>query len=210
METAAPPTRRRLTPAARRAEIVEAASELIAERGYNGFTLSDLAANARITRAGLSHYFVSREDVFIAVLETRDDADVAFLVTEFGASGPDDDVKTIDEFLAILDANVRRNASQRHIVRLYTVLSAEALAEDHPAHRYFQQRLANGIAGVAHLARLWHPEPEALSREIHAYLDGIQLMWLRQPELDLVALWERYAEKLRATHTRSTPRSSPS
>ena len=192
--------RRRLRPAERRAEIVQVATSLIAERGYNRLTLSELAARAGITRAGLSHHFPTREDVFVAVLESRDEADISHLLTEFDVAEPDREVRTAEEFVEVLNALVRRNAVQPEIVRLYTVLGAEALAEDHPAHDYFQRRLDESHAGMAKLASRWHPRPDELSIEVHAYLDGIQLAWLRQPSRDLFALWRPFAEALLSAH----------
>lgn len=60
----------------RRVAIVDAACELVAERGSVGMTLADVAAAAGVTRSGLLHHFTSKDVLLDAVfdrhLETED------------------------------------------------------------------------------------------------------------------------------------------
>jgi AcrR family transcriptional regulator len=61
---------RRLPPAARREQLVRAATSVIAEQGYAGFSLDDVAARADVTRNLLYHYFPrGRIDLFLAALD---------------------------------------------------------------------------------------------------------------------------------------------
>ena len=64
------PTRyRRLNPAERRDQILDAANELFAERGYEDVLVEDIARAAGVTRGLVHHYFGGRKDVYIALLE---------------------------------------------------------------------------------------------------------------------------------------------
>ncbi|WP_341977790.1 helix-turn-helix domain-containing protein [Microbacterium sp. LWO13-1.2] len=164
--------------------IIEQATTLISERGFSAFTLLGLAEACGMTRRGLDHYFTSREEILIAVLRHRDEVDVAVLgLGEMGAA--------LDRESAwrALDETVRRNASQREIVRLYTVLGAESLNPDHPAHGYFLERALTARRAIAAAIGSWHPRPEEFAIEVIAILDGLQISWLREPHLDLFELW---------------------
>lgn len=176
--------RTRLPPAVRRAMIIEKATALISERGFNAFTLLGLAEACDMTRRGLDHYFASREEILIAVLRHRDEMDAAAL----GLSRMDEP-RDEESTWRYLDEAVRRNATQPEIVRLYTVLGAESLNVDHPAHDYFLERTLSTKRAFAASISAWHPHPEVFATEVLAYLDGLQIQWLREPHLDLFSLW---------------------
>jgi AcrR family transcriptional regulator len=53
-----------------RVDILQASATLIAERGYHGMSMRDLAATTRMSLANLYNYFGSKEDVLFA-LQTR-------------------------------------------------------------------------------------------------------------------------------------------
>ena len=181
--------RRRLPPAERREEILAAATELIAASGFNGVPLAAFAAACGLTKAGLLHHFPSKEDLLIAVLQRRDELDAAAVT---GGSEPAADAAASRAMMTDL---VRRNLTQRSIVQLYTVLSAEALDPAHPAHDYFRQRLRASRALLARQVYAWHPEPDRAAVELLAFLDGLQLNWLRDPGIDFAAHWNAFADR---------------
>ncbi len=53
----------------RRDEIVAAATQLFAEKGYEGASMSDLAERVGLRKASLFHHFTSKEELREAVLE---------------------------------------------------------------------------------------------------------------------------------------------
>ena len=53
----------------RRAEILAEALELMAEHGYHGASLRDLAKRLGISQPSLYHYFASKRDLFRAIIE---------------------------------------------------------------------------------------------------------------------------------------------
>ena len=59
----------RLDPATRRDQILDAASALFAERGYDEVTIEDVANAAGVARGLVHHYFGGRKEVFLALLE---------------------------------------------------------------------------------------------------------------------------------------------
>jgi hypothetical protein len=89
-------------------------------------------------------------------------------------------------------AIVARNAGQRELVHLSSVLSAESLYPDHPAHDYFCERQAWVLEELARLAPPGS-DPGAVARRVLALLEGLQLQWLRDLSRDWVEDWDRVA-----------------
>jgi AcrR family transcriptional regulator len=173
----------RLTADARRAQLVSEATALIARIGYHRFSISALATATGLTRAGVLHHVGSKEQLLLDVLALRDERDGAAMA-QLRERDPRPSPREV------LDAVVRRNLAQPEIVRLYTVLAAEALDPAHPAHDYFARRLHDGIAEMGTLL------DRSAAVEVYAFMDGIQLNWLRDPTLDLWQLWTRFADAL--------------
>ena len=66
------PKRRRLPPEQRRAQLLDAAGDLFAERGYEEVSVEDIARAAGVQRGLLHHYFGGRKDVYLALVERLD------------------------------------------------------------------------------------------------------------------------------------------
>jgi AcrR family transcriptional regulator len=165
----------------RRREIVEHATALFGEAGYRSTSLRQIAARAGISHPGLLHHFPSKELLLGAVLEHRDEQDVAWLEL--------DSVRGA-ELLGRLVALIARNAERRGIVELFATLSAEATAPDHPAHAYFVERYRGVIGSMANAFRQAGEDgvlregvdPDEAARELVALMDGLQVQWLLDPE----------------------------
>jgi AcrR family transcriptional regulator len=183
--------RRRLARDVRRREIIEAATCEIAARGYYGMTVERVALACDLTVPGLLHHFPSKRDIFLAVLDHRDDVDLSAVGV---ASGH----KRLDRksSRAVLDELMRHNLGQREVLRLYSVFNAESLNGDHPAHAYFSDRLARARSAVATLVSKWHPEPESFALQVLTFAQGMQLLWLRDPSIDIAGEWYRFADRL--------------
>ena len=61
--------RTRLSPAIRRAEILDAAGRLFAERGYEAVSASEVARLAGVTPGLLHHYFGGKRGLFVTLVE---------------------------------------------------------------------------------------------------------------------------------------------
>ncbi|MEU5261790.1 TetR/AcrR family transcriptional regulator [Amycolatopsis sp. NPDC021455] len=165
----------------RRASIVRAAFEVIAERGYRGTSLAAVADRVGLTQQGLMHYFPTKEDLLTAVLETRDEWDLL----HFGHAPPgEESAMTVNQLADLVDYNATRPG----IVQTYTVLSADSVTEDHPARKYFHDRYTRVRAGMTEMLERHRDElppgttPEQLAPIAIAVLDGLQLQWLLDPE----------------------------
>lgn len=176
--------KRRRTKAAdlglRRAEIVDAATRIFAQGGYQGSAFATVAEEAGMTLPGLLRYFPRKVDLMIAVLEERDRRDRVF----FADAG-----KSWRGFLAALRKLAAYNETRPQIVRAFSILNAESLAPGHPGHQFFQDRsakLGSHLAGLlrdGQTAGGIRPEVDAdqIAAQIFAFMDGLQIWWLRAP-----------------------------
>jgi AcrR family transcriptional regulator len=120
-----PPFRRdraRLPAAERRRQILEMTTKLIAERGFWGLSMQDVADGCGLTVPGMLHHVGSKDSLLVAVLEYRDEQDARSLAEKLGRPAHRlwaDGRITLAE---VCDAVVRRNAEQPEIVRLFAVL----------------------------------------------------------------------------------------
>ncbi|SDD23874.1 TetR/AcrR family transcriptional regulator [Glycomyces harbinensis] len=178
---------------ARREEIVRAAIEVIAERGYRGASLAAVAEKVGLTQQGLLHYFPSKEDLLIGVLRFREQTD----------SGGRDTVAepmTMADTEAVVEANANRIA----IVRTFSALLGESVTEDHPAAEYFRDRYRLVRERLAATLRLeWGDRlpsgltPEEAAPLVIAIMDGLQYQWLHEPEtFDMPAAFRSFLRLL--------------
>ncbi|WP_434589076.1 TetR/AcrR family transcriptional regulator [Streptomyces sp. A5-4] len=178
----------------RRAEILRAALEVIAERGYRGASLSAVAERVGLTQQGLLHYFPTKETLLVAVLEERDQWDT-------GASGRSTGVWRID----LLDSLMEYNAMRPGIVQTFSALLGESVTEEHPARDFFTQRYAQVRAGMAGALRTEYGErlpggltPEQAAPLLVAVMDGLQYQWLLDPRsVDMPAAFRDFLGLLR-------------
>ncbi|GAA2626848.1 TetR/AcrR family transcriptional regulator [Paractinoplanes durhamensis] len=162
---------------AKRRDILDQATALFGEAGYRGTSLREIAARCDISHPGLLHHFPTKESLLLAVLELRDEVDQERIT----AGNP----RGAAVLRRLVDL-VALNASRRGIVELFTVLSAEATAADHPAHSFFVDRYRALVRGLetayaeALCAGDLRPgvDPAAAARELVALMDGLQLQWL--------------------------------
>ena len=182
--------RRRLSPEQRRAQIIEEATRLVAERGFNGVSLQDVAAACGMSVPGMLHYVGTKDGLLVAILTHRDEVDleIAGLNARAAAS---------DSPRASLDALMKHNAGQREIVRLYTVLNAESLNPGHPAHEYFTRRYLDSFERLREVLGAHYADADALAHDLISAMDGVQLQWLRFPDdVNLMDAWNRAADAI--------------
>ncbi|MFE9673126.1 TetR/AcrR family transcriptional regulator [Streptomyces sp. NPDC006259] len=158
----------------RRAEIVRAALEVIAERGYRGASLAAVAERVGLTQQGLLHHFPTKDALLVAVLEERDQWD-AMPRTRW----------RIDLLCALVEYNVTRPG----IIQTFSALLGESVTEGHPAREYFTDRYRQVRAGIAAVLRAEYGDrlpngltPERTAPLLVAVMDGLQYQWLLDPE----------------------------
>jgi AcrR family transcriptional regulator len=174
----------------RRQQILNEAFQLIAVGGFNAVSLSDIARACGIQKSSVLHHFPSMNDLLFAVLQMREDQDFEFYSTlpmQDDAPGPQ---AARERFTRVFHHNLERH----EFVRLYSILSAEALAPGHPAHEYFAMRSRLARGEVARSLQ-WKPDPDLAAAEFIAFWDGLELSWRQDPDLDPKAMWEGYCER---------------
>lgn len=173
---------------AKREEILRSALAVVAREGYHGASVKELAEEVGLSQAGLLHYFDSKDELFVEILRTRDEVDMA----ERGEA-MDGDLDAVRA--AYLDL-VRHNAQVPGLVELFTRLSADAADPAHPSRAFFAERGAVMREGWADLIAEAQAsgrapagiDPMLLARLLQAVSDGAQMQWLVEPELDMPAL----------------------
>lgn len=166
---------------AKRTAIVDAALEVFAESGYRSGSLRDVAQKVGMSEAGLLHHFPAKSALLAAVLDRRDEFSLSFVPFD-GSDGA-----TVLRGLVDLAAH---SALTPGIVELYCVVSAEATAYDHPAHRYFIERyeytrfnLQAAFEDLERKGRLNHGiSPARAAIATVALMDGLQVQWLLDRE----------------------------
>lgn len=202
MRTVRARRRTRMPAEQRREQLLAAATALIAERGYWALSMQEVADVCDLSLTGLLHHFPSKDELLLAVLDRRDGIEARTVSRALGVEQPpgvSPESPLVDwtnvSLRTACDALVTRNASEPELVRLYAVLEAESLAPDHPAHDYFVGRQRRALALFRRLSRDVEGA-DLIARQILALMDGLQLQWLRDPELDLADTWRRMSADL--------------
>lgn len=158
----------------RRAEIVRAALEVIAERGYRGASLGAVAERVGLTQQGLLHYFPTKDALLVAVLQERDQWDA---------------VPNTRWRMDLLASLVEYNAMRPGIIQTFSALLGESVTEGHPAREYFTERYVQVRANMAEMLRAEYGDrlpngltPERTAPLLVAVMDGLQYQWLLDPE----------------------------
>ncbi|MFT8649073.1 MAG: TetR/AcrR family transcriptional regulator [Bifidobacterium psychraerophilum] len=180
---------------ARRKQILEAALTIIAIDGFNQTTLSKISKAVGITDVGVLHYFDSMDDLIVQALKQRDANDMVAAASSFPdfASRVKQLISHPEESINHVKDIVKRNSRTPGLVELYAHMSVKASDPTSPAHRYFKQRGKIERLLVGHAARkVMEKEkmqtdltPEEMARVMQALLDGLQIQWLLDRDVDM-------------------------
>ena len=191
--------------AERRAAIIAAAAGLFAEEGYRGASLASVASKAGLTQPGLLHYFPSKEALLLAVCEDRYHVDGRRLLG-----------RVRDEGFPLLEALqdiVEHNQQSVDAVKLFAVLVAESISENHPAHDHFTLRYAKVRARLEGILRTAQDDGQIrpdvdltlLVPIIVAVMDGLQTQWLLDEQIDMAASFALFSSLLGAALSPAEP-----
>lgn len=177
--------------------------EVIAEHGYRGTSLGDVAERAGLTRPGLLHHFASKEQLLIGLLEARDRWDIAAAAAHNESSAP----FTLNTMAELVDYNATRPG----IVQAFLVLSGGSVVSGGASTRdFFEKRYreTRDLMATSLRAELGDELPGGLTPEqaaplLVAVMDGLQLQWLLEPGQvdmpesfrDFLALLKRSGER---------------
>lgn len=180
------PPRRYAKGDARRREILAAALRVISERGYRNSSLQEIADAVGLTKAGVLHYFDSREGLLAEVLRERDAADSA------------DFTPTDGDVVELLSGAVRHNHEVPGLVELYSRLVVESESLEHPGHAYIGERYKDLETRVGEAIRQRQGagtartdiDPTVAARLLIALSDGLQLQWMHDRTMDMTEAFD--------------------
>ncbi|MCC6143296.1 MAG: TetR/AcrR family transcriptional regulator [Candidatus Hydrogenedentes bacterium] len=179
-------------------QILQAATKIIGQHGYYGFSIQSLADACGLTVAGILHHFGSKEAILIAVLKHHDERD--FDVIWRGIAIGDASVLealSLSEIKSRLRTTMLHNSRQPNIMRLVSMLRTEALYPSHPAYKYFQQRHDSAIQALTTMLAGKVPSPDRRALLVAALIVGLDNIWLdRKRKFDLAEYWDEAIEKI--------------
>jgi AcrR family transcriptional regulator len=183
-------TRSRLTGVERRARILEAAARAFAAHGYHAASIREIAHLAGITKPILYDHFTSKEQLYVALIESVRDEVTSATAALMGATGPLESRfrNAIEAFFRYVEARpaeakvlftspegeptvveAARRVQNEATARLAALLGAEVdLVPDASAGErelrlaLFTEFLKRGLHGLA----IWWPEHPDMSRTL--------------------------------------------
>lgn len=195
--------RKRMGQDERRRQIVSVAAKVIAAKGFWGTSLQDIADEIGITESALYHYIRTKDDLLRMVIEQMYDSAQADEYVYGHARGEDRESESFYYFPRFCLNNVMLNIKRPEMVKLFSILNAEALSPDHPAHEYFigrNQRFWSQISSMNWiLPKKYLADP---NRFHHLWtlsmsaMDGLQLRWLSDSSANLTEEWLAFSEEL--------------
>ena len=195
--SAAARPRVRLTPDQRIAQILTEAARLVAEHGFYGVALQDVADAVGLSQPGLLHYVRNKEGLLQLLVEQAYDR--RFDPEDFIRTGAPEAVHPDGvSFPAYCRFLVASNARDPQLIKLYMVLGAEAASVEHPAHAYFRDR-PDQVWSLYRQTRWRLPESVGSFENLRPLvemcleaMDGIQVRMFRNPPIDLPTEWARF------------------
>ena len=189
----------------RRQQILDTAVEVFGQYGYAGGSLRKIADAVGITTPALIRHFGSKEGLFAAVLEHSDRSNPA--ATRTDAAG-------LEHLRLFADAPAT-NVHHRGLVELLLTVATEASDPDHPARPFMVTRYTRLVRTLGEALReagelgqirtMTDTEREAEARGLAALMDGLELQWLLDPDIDLVGVYRHHFEHLVARWTQGLP-----
>lgn len=179
----------------RRQQIIDAAVELFASKGYRGTGVAALADRVGMTATGLLYYFGTKERLLWEVVAERDRMD---------AIDPDHGFP-LELTLSSLRELGRHNVETATLTRLYLVLGAESLDVDDPLHDFFVERYEVAREFVRALlndekaqGRVRHDvDVDSIALEVIAVIMGLEYQWVTDPaRVDFGQAMETYIDGL--------------
>ena len=181
---------------ARRQQIVEKAAEVFAAVGYHGGSMRQIAHEVGVTPAALGRHFASKEDLLVAVMEWWR------LHTDEHIGGAAHGLSFFTELRSLLEYHI----DNRGLLELFFILTSESSNPDHPAAPFLRKRYSETVEwfarelGIAYrngeIVEMSSAEAEAEARTVVALLDGIEVQWLLDEQVDMVALYQHNLGRL--------------
>ncbi|WP_327674605.1 MULTISPECIES: TetR/AcrR family transcriptional regulator [unclassified Streptomyces] len=175
---------------ARHEEILEAALEVFAERGYRGASIDAVAERAGLTRQGVLHYYPSKKRLLFAMMRLREDLNRRHVHSDWN----DPDMPSrLAEALAF-DQGIPS------LAQVHSVVMAEAATGQEPARGFARERyrelidmLTEGFTGRFGERLPSGLTPRTAATALMALFEGMQQQWMVDSDD------ERYQDTVRET-----------
>lgn len=198
LATPATPTRRRLTPDARRAELLRAGERVFAEKAYDDVSIEDIAQAAGVSKNLLYHYFSGKRELYLATIRCA--ADEMLRRTE-----PDMRLEPLVRLRASIEQHLRyveeHAAGYIKLIRsVGTDPEVQAIVSD--AQRRVVERT------IASLPLTAAQPPAGLALALHgwiAFIDQVAMTWIERGGMDRHALRDMLAREFVAIVTAVVP-----
>ena len=184
-------TRTRLSPTARREQLLDLGMVLLAERGLDDLSIDVLAEHAGISRGLLYHYFSDKRDFHLAVLRRMSDEVIAI-------TAPPADGDPLTRMTASLEAYVGFVGTNRAAYAAFLRAARSGDADFHQIYEDSRRALLDRIFEVSSPDELApfglydDPRGRLLLRGWSALVEETVMAWLEDPtglsQEDLLAL----------------------
>jgi AcrR family transcriptional regulator len=179
----------------RRQQIIDAAVDLFASKGYRGTGVAALADRVGMTATGLLYYFGTKERLLREVVAERDRMETINPDREF----------PLALTLSSLRELGQHNVETATLTRLYLVLGAESLDDEDPLHDFFVERyevarefvraLLNDEKAQGRMRQ--DVDVEQVALEVIAMIMGLEYQWVIDPaRVDFAQAMETYIDQL--------------
>jgi AcrR family transcriptional regulator len=187
-------TRREKRMASRKQEILTAAGNLFAERGYHRTTTKDIAVAADVSEGTIYNYFTSKEELLMGLMEQLTERmSLEVLLTESLQENPQD-------FLFILLQN-RQDYLRENGVLLQAILS-EILVNPDLAQKFHreiilptQERIEEHLKQRIELGQIQPVDIRLLARIISGLITGLYLLQIVGDQ-EITSEWDELSRLL--------------
>jgi AcrR family transcriptional regulator len=162
-----------------RALLIDTASAVIAEKGFERTSLEEIAVRAGMTRGAIYGNFRNKEELFLAVVAARWQP----IIPPFqpGASFSEQMRILADAIVAAMPAR-RRAAVGAASFQIYALTHAAMRERVEHANAEIYRQMAAGLRNLFAESEL-PAEPELFVRIMHAMVDGLMFLHALTPEL---------------------------
>jgi AcrR family transcriptional regulator len=171
---------------------VETAIRVFGEHGYRGGSLRMIADAVGAPASQIINLFGSKHELLTAVLERWDEQQVG------------EESRRGLAYVDTLRERIRYSRDNPTWVEFFLTLGSEATAPGHPAHVYFVERYAHiadrlqeeilHAVAVGEIGAMDPATARSAALQLSAMMDGLQLQWLLDREMDLVGIFDGYLD----------------
>jgi len=169
---------------ARRKQIIDAALQTIAERGYTQTSFADIAKNLGITKGLIAYHFEGKADLIASVLRTIINNQAAYIHTQL-----EEQETATDKLRTYITASLEYIENNRtHFVALVDLWGTFTSAEEKRAfNKTFYGPCISQLREIFHLGQengeFGNFNSKLLTHILQGALDGVMLQWVFDPDL---------------------------